>query len=96
MPRTDTSEEGLESLIYEAMTGYREPPASRDDLLKEAPEKRSGTGWLPGDPYDYDREYAVDLEQLAGFLEVTQTEAARPRPRPRQPHPPQIPRPPPG
>lgn len=31
-------------------------------------------GWLAGDPKDYEREYAVDLAQLATFLEATQPE----------------------
>ncbi|AFD26708.1 type I restriction endonuclease subunit R [Deinococcus gobiensis] len=29
-------------------------------------------GWVPGDPHDYEREYAVDLAQLTAFLEATQ------------------------
>ena len=29
-------------------------------------------GWLAGDPKDYEREYAVDLVQLSGFLRATQ------------------------
>ena len=29
-------------------------------------------GWIEGDPADYDREFALDLVQLAGFLEATQ------------------------
>ncbi|WP_407559579.1 type I restriction endonuclease subunit R [Mycobacterium paraintracellulare] len=33
-------------------------------------------GWLAGDPRDYDREYAVDLAQLAAFLRATQPAAA--------------------
>ncbi|MBU2601018.1 MAG: type I restriction endonuclease subunit R [Actinobacteria bacterium] len=33
-------------------------------------------GWLRGDPAAYDREYAVDLPQLADFLRETQPEAA--------------------
>ena len=32
----------------------------------------TSNGWLAGDPRDYEREYAVDLEQLTVFLEVTQ------------------------
>ncbi len=31
-------------------------------------------GWLAGDPKDYDREFAVDLHQLAEFLAATQLE----------------------
>lgn len=38
------------------------------DLLAE--------GWLAGDPRDYDREYAVDVKQLAAFLAATQPQIA--------------------
>lgn len=31
-----------------------------------------GTGWLLGDPAHYDRDYAVDLVQLRGFLKAIQ------------------------
>ncbi len=30
------------------------------------------SGWLPGDPSDYDRDYAIDLTQLHAFLSSTQ------------------------
>ena len=33
-------------------------------------------GWTEGDPADYEREFAVDLAQLATFLEATQPEVA--------------------
>ncbi|HEX6689234.1 MAG TPA: type I restriction endonuclease [Solirubrobacterales bacterium] len=33
-------------------------------------------GWAEGNPADYDREFALDLVQLAGFLEATQPEVA--------------------
>ncbi|HRQ89807.1 MAG TPA: hypothetical protein PLA50_13490, partial [Bacteroidia bacterium] len=33
-------------------------------------------GWIAGTNADYDREYAVDLKQLAEFLEATQEETA--------------------
>ena len=33
-------------------------------------------GWIEGDPADYDREFALDLVQLAAFLEATQPEVA--------------------
>ena len=68
MTWTNTSEEGLESLIYAAMTGYREKPTVRDDEVAQA----RGTGWLPGDAKSYNREYAVDLAELANFLTATQ------------------------
>lgn len=32
----------------------------------------TANGWLPGDPQDYEREYAVDLVQFTAFLEATQ------------------------
>jgi type I restriction enzyme R subunit len=54
-PVTNTKEEGLESLIFNAMTNF---------------------GWIAGKNSDYDREYAVDLTQLANFLEVTQEATA--------------------
>ena len=50
---TDTSEEGLESLIVAGMTD---------------------SGWIAGDPPDYDREYCVELAQLRTFLCATQPE----------------------
>ncbi|MEW5705794.1 MAG: type I restriction endonuclease subunit R [Actinomycetota bacterium] len=40
------------------------------------PASYGGAGWLPGDPADYDREYCVDLVQLAAFLRSTQHEVA--------------------
>ena len=33
-------------------------------------------GWSPGSYHDYDREYCVDLVQLAAFLRATQPEVA--------------------
>src|SRR5688572_26523800 len=33
-------------------------------------------GWVEGDPADFDREFALDLQQLAVFLEATQPEIA--------------------
>ena len=45
--KTDTTEKGLETLIFNGMTSF---------------------GWLPGNPKDYERDYAVDLLQLSAFL----------------------------
>ena len=62
----DTSEHGLESYIVAILTGvYGSPPP--DNQLGEPPTAY-GTGWLPGEPGDYDREYCVDLAQLSAFL----------------------------
>ena len=54
-PVTNIKEEGLESLIVNAMTTF---------------------SWIPGANNDYNREYAVDLNQLTTFLETTQEEVA--------------------
>jgi type I restriction enzyme, R subunit len=35
-----------------------------------------GTGWIEGSGSDFDREFALDLAQLAAFLEATQPEVA--------------------
>ncbi len=71
---TDTSEQGLESLIVAALTGQALAPdtdAAGGVGLRERPAAYA-TGWLPGDPTDYDREYCVDLAHLAAFLRATQ------------------------
>lgn len=69
---TDTSEKGLETLIFRAMTG-------RSGLCRKATEEPAelatpseNTGWVAGDPGDFDREHAVDLAKLLAFLNVTQ------------------------
>jgi type I restriction enzyme R subunit len=36
----------------------------------------SASGWLPGDPKDFDRAWSVDLVQLRAFLEATQPKTA--------------------
>ena len=71
---TDTTERGLESLICTALTGQPcGPPAT--DAARERPSSY-GVGWTCGDSKDYDREYCVDLAQLAAFLRATQPEVA--------------------
>ena len=40
------------------------------------PPGYGGVGWSGGNFHDYDREYCVDLVQLAAFLRTTQPEAA--------------------
>jgi type I restriction enzyme R subunit len=64
---TDTSEKGLESLIVTAMTGRPWPTSE---------PAGAGTGWLSGDPKDYDRSYCVDIVHLRTFLEATQSKVA--------------------
>ena len=72
---TDTSEMGLERLICTALTGHPcDPP--REGHVAEVPRGDGGTGWIGGNPQDYDREFCVDRVQLAGFLKATQPEVA--------------------
>ena len=72
---TDTSERGLERLICAALTGdFCDPPGSA--TLGEPAAGYGGLGWSCGNPHDYDREYCVDLVQLAAFLRATQPDAA--------------------
>ena len=72
---TDTSEHGLERLICTALAGHPcdPPPAG---TVGEPPASYGGVGWSGGNSHNYDREYCVDLIQLAAFLQATQPEAA--------------------
>ncbi len=73
---SDTSERGLERLICTAMTGHPcDPGGGAADRVAERPAVY-GTGWIGGDPNDYDREYCVDLAQLRTFLRETQPTVA--------------------
>lgn len=78
MTPADTSEAGLETLICRTLTGTDclPRPAGTPAFVAETPASYGGVGWLPGDPADYDREYCVDLVQLAAFLRSTQPEVA--------------------
>ena len=69
---TDTSERELERLICAALTGASgEPETPAAGVLHERPGAY-GAGWVMGRPEDYEREYCVDLAQLAAFLAETQ------------------------
>ncbi len=73
---TDTSERGLERLICTAMTGHPcDPGGGAAERVAERPAVY-GTGWIGGDPNDYDREYCVDLAQLRAYLRETQPRVA--------------------
>jgi len=74
MKKTDTSERGLERLICTAMTGLPCDPRPVGIMVAEPAAIYGGVGYVGGDPSDYDREYAVDLAQLAAFLRATQPE----------------------
>ena len=67
---SDITEKGLEKLICLSLTGTTCDPAGVN--LHEAGAAYDGSGWLPGLPGDYDREYTVDLQQLRQFLELSQ------------------------
>ena len=72
---TDTSERGLERLICAALTGAPCDPGAPVNTAQERPATYAA-GWRCGIPEDYDREYCVDLVQLAAFLRETQPETA--------------------
>jgi type I restriction enzyme R subunit len=71
---SDTSERGLERLICTALTGSAcDPGMVKADAVRERPAVY-GAGWTCGAPENYDREYCVDLVQVAAFLRETQPE----------------------
>ena len=73
---TDTSERGLEWLICIALTGDPcDSAQQRVDGESQPPAQPGGTGWICGDPTQYNREFAVDLAQLLAFLRETQPDA---------------------
>jgi type I restriction enzyme R subunit len=85
MPPTDISEKGLETLIMLHMTGT-DGLASESEggagAWAETPDaisaaKAAGSGWLAGNPKDYDRTYAFDVPQLFQFLQATQPETLK-------------------
>ena len=71
---TDTTEAGLERLICTTLAGHPcEPPVAA--TVGEPPAGYGGVGWSGGNHHDYDREYCVDLVQLAAFLRDTQPDS---------------------
>ncbi len=77
---TDTSEKGLETLIMRHMTGVDGLVFTGDGALSETPDalaaqKAAGSGWLAGNPKDFDRAYSLDVPQLFQFLQTTQPDA---------------------
>jgi type I restriction enzyme R subunit len=75
MATTDTTEHGLESLIVAAMTFDTALARALPNEGHEPFALYGGGGWILGDWRDYDREYAVDIVQLAAFLRATQPES---------------------
>jgi len=72
---TDTSEKGLETLIVTAMVGRPRQGARGGQGTRDRAALYGGTGYVPGDPQDYDRDYAIDLVKLLEFLNATQPNA---------------------
>ena len=68
---TDTSERGLERLICTALTGAPCDPGVPANVVQERPATY-GVRWICGAAEDYEREYCVDLAQIAAFLRETQ------------------------
>jgi type I restriction enzyme R subunit len=65
MPTTDTSEKGLETLIMLHMTGTDGLALVAEGMVAETPDalaaaKAAGSGWLAGNPKDYERTHALD------------------------------------
>ena len=73
---TGLTENALERRIIAILAGAANPDAGGGGIVHDAPGPAYGAGWQPGDPADYDREYCVDVRQLAAFLQATQPEAA--------------------
>ncbi|MCB9651940.1 MAG: type I restriction endonuclease subunit R [Deltaproteobacteria bacterium] len=76
--KTNTSEAGLEAVILRAMTGRTDALSPTYPATETAGPVAGGTGWLLGDAKHYEREYAVDLVQLRGFLGATQEHLVEP------------------
>ena len=73
MPTSDTSEKGLEALIVAALTGRTGEAASQASVVRDTGTPYGGAGYVEGDPVDYHRDHAVDLDKLLDFLQSTQS-----------------------
>jgi type I restriction enzyme R subunit len=54
------------------MTGQAGAASPQAAAVHESPAPEGGSGWLAGDPSDYDRDYALDMHHLRAFLFATQ------------------------
>jgi type I restriction enzyme R subunit len=77
--KADVSEKGLERLICTVLTGNLCDLASTSSAsdISDSRTSYGGNGWLPGNPADYEREYAIDLAHLNAFLKTTQPKTAK-------------------
>lgn len=70
---TDTSEQGLESLIVAALVGPApEPSGAAHDAARSY-----GAGYVLGQSQDYDADHALDLAKLWAFLKNSDRQNAR-------------------
>jgi type I restriction enzyme, R subunit len=72
--KTDTSERGLESLIMRHLTGMDGLASGAAGVAAEVAPAKGGSGWFAGNDSAYDREFAVDSDQLFSFFMATQPE----------------------
>lgn len=70
--KTDTSEKGLETLIMRHLTGVDGLLSGEVGFVAEPMPHVGGNGWFAGSPSSYDREFAIDTDQLFAFLQLTQ------------------------
>ena len=64
----------MEGVICTGLAGHPCEPGAAGSIGEPG---YGGVGWSAGDYRDYDREYCVDLVQLAAFLDATQPGAAK-------------------
>jgi len=74
--KTDTTEKELETLIMRHMTGTDGFASGASGFVADTAPKTGGSGCFAGNAAAFDREFAVDVEQLFTFLTHTQPEEA--------------------
>lgn len=82
--KTDTSEKGLETIIVRHMTGQDGLTSASTIksgttplLSAEGSAPWRGTGYLLGNPKDFDRAHALDAVQLFAYLQSTQPDVLK-------------------
>ncbi|WP_454258629.1 type I restriction endonuclease subunit R [Pseudoxanthomonas mexicana] len=75
MKPTDTSELGLERLIVRHLAGISEPPPVTPNTVQEPVSVYGPGGYVLGRARDYNRDVALDVAKLLGFLQATQPRA---------------------
>lgn len=72
MPTSDTSEKGLESIIVSALTGLTVAEVEGKTAMRENIAPYGGSGYVLGNPSDFNRDYALDVAKLLAFIQATQ------------------------